>query len=336
MLKFGVIGAGRIGCIHAQTLMQRIEGAQVCAVADVDEARAQTLAQRFGIARHMTSAQDVIDDPEVEAVIIASATPTHVPLVMAAAAAGKAIFCEKPLDHDLVRIDAALEAVEKAGVPLMMGFNRRFDANFARLHHVIQSGEIGKPELLHIISRDPGPPPLDYVRASGGLFFDMTIHDFDMARFLLGDVNEVYAVAGVLVDPAIGVAGDVDTALITLRFSSGALGVIDNSRRAIYGYDQRAEVMGSNGAARSENRYANEVTRYGPQQVSHDLPLHFFLERYTDSYEAELRTFVKALNSGAAMPVTGADGRAAVLLARAAQRSYLERRPVLLREVDRA
>jgi myo-inositol 2-dehydrogenase/D-chiro-inositol 1-dehydrogenase len=270
----------------------------------------------------------------VEAVIIASPTDTHADYIVQAARAGKHIFCEKPIDHDLGRTDAALEAVRQAGVKLQIGFNRRFDANFARLRRAVVSGEIGMLREIHIVSRDPAPPPVSYVRRSGGLFLDMTIHDFDMARFLTGgEVAEVYVAAGVLVDAAIGEAGDVDTAVTVLRFADGVLGTIANSRQAAYGYDQRVELLGSRGSAAAGNRFPNEVVVSDAHSVRRDLPLHFFLERYQDSFAAEVASFVEAVLEDRPPEVTGADGRAAAILALAAAKSWRERRPVPVAEI---
>ncbi len=217
---------------------------------------------------------------------------------------------------------------------LQVGFNRRFDANFARLRQAVVAGEIGQPQILHIISRDPAPPPIEYVRVSGGIFMDMTIHDFDMARFLIGsEVEEVYAVGGVMIDPAIGAAGDLDTAVITLRFANGVIGTIDNSRRAVYGYDQRAEILGSAGAVASGNNYPNSAIISDGASVRRDLPLNFFMERYTASYAAELAAFVDCVREGRPTLVNGVDGRAAVVIGMAARRSYDQGRPVRLDEI---
>jgi myo-inositol 2-dehydrogenase/D-chiro-inositol 1-dehydrogenase len=220
-------------------------------------------------------------------------------------------------------------------VQLQIGFNRRFDSNFARVRKAVLTGEIGTPRLLHIISRDPAPPPLAYIRSSGGIFLDMTIHDFDMARFLMGDeVEEIYTTAGVLVDPEIGRAGDLDTALIVLRFRNGAIGTIDNSRQAAYGYDQRAEILGSNGKIATENRYPNEAMVSTGKSIYTDLPLNFFMDRYTESFALELKAFTDAILEGRPTPVTGIDGRIPVVMALAARKSYDEHRPVLLSEVS--
>jgi myo-inositol 2-dehydrogenase/D-chiro-inositol 1-dehydrogenase len=224
--------------------------------------------------------------------------------------------------------------VKKAGVQLQIGFNRRFDANFARVRQAVVSGEIGIPSLMHIISRDPAPPPLSYVKVSGGIFMDMTIHDFDMARFLVGDeVEEIYTAAGVRVDPEIGKAGDLDTALIVLRFRNGAIGVIDNCRKAPYGYDQRVEILGSKGKIATENCYPNQAVVSDGKSVHTDLPLNFFMERYTESFASELRSFVAAIREKRTTAVTGIDGRIPVAMALAARKSYDEHRPVRLEEV---
>jgi myo-inositol 2-dehydrogenase/D-chiro-inositol 1-dehydrogenase len=224
--------------------------------------------------------------------------------------------------------------VKLAGVKLQIGFNRRFDANFARVRKAIETGEIGKPRLLHITSRDPAPPPISYVKVSGGMFFDMTIHDFDMARFLMGEeVEEVYTAAGVMVDPEIGKAGDVDTAVITLRFKSGVIGTIDNSREAVYGYDQRVEVLGSKGSVSTGNCYPNQAVISTGIEVRRDLPLNFFMERYSESFAAELQSFITAVVEDKTPTVTGLDGRMPVLMGMAAQKSYKEGRPVRLSEV---
>jgi myo-inositol 2-dehydrogenase/D-chiro-inositol 1-dehydrogenase len=224
--------------------------------------------------------------------------------------------------------------VAKAGVKLQIGFNRRFDTNFARVRRAVETGEIGTPRLMHIISRDPGPPPISYVKVSGGMFLDMTIHDFDMARFLIGDeVEEIFVSGGVMVDPEIGAAGDVDTAVIVLRFRNGTLGTIDNCRQAAYGYDQRVEILGSLGKIATENRYPNQATVSTASEVRTDLPLNFFMERYQESFTAELRSFAAAVIHDRPTPVSGEDGRIPVVMGLAARKSYDEQRPVRLAEV---
>ncbi len=334
-VNFGVIGAGRIGKVHAETLAFRLAEAAPLAIADLNRDEAEKVAKRCGIPRVVDSADDILADPQIDAVLICSSTNTHADLIVKAAEAGKHIFCEKPIDHSLARIDWALAAVERAGVKLQIGFNRRFDANFRRVREAVASGEIGKPHLLHIISRDPGPPPISYVKLSGGMFLDMTIHDFDMARFLIGEeVREIYTAGGVMVDPGIGEAGDLDTALIVLRFEGGAIGTIDNSRKAVYGYDQRVEVLGSDGAVATGNCYPNQATISTAVCVRRDLPLNFFMERYIESFTNELRAFVEAVAENKPVPVSGNDGRVPVLMALAARKSYDEHRPVRLEEVE--
>ncbi|MGB7340585.1 MAG: inositol 2-dehydrogenase [Phototrophicaceae bacterium] len=333
-LNIALIGAGRIGKVHAQAIMTAIPDANIVAVADFYAASASSLATEYNIAFHTDNHLEAINYQGVDAVIIASSTDTHAPFIIDAAQAGKHIFCEKPIAADLAKIDQALSAVAAAGVQLQIGFNRRFDPTFARIKQAIQTDEIGTPQLLHIISRDPSPPPIDYIKVSGGMFFDMTIHDFDMARFLFGDVEEIYATGAVLVDEAIGVAGDIDTAIITLKFANGAIGTIDNSRQAVYGYDQRVEAFGSKGSATNTNLYPDAVSISNAQRVARaSLPMNFFLERYMDSYRIELQAFVDAIQNDRVVPVTGQDGRVPVVMAMAAKQSLLENRPVKLSEV---
>jgi len=334
-LKVGIIGAGRIGRIHARSLAFLIPEAQAAAIADVDAGAARAAADSLRIPQAWSDYRQILADKDIRTVAICAPTPMHSALIEEAAAAGKHIFCEKPIDFDLARIDAALAAVKKAGVKLQIGFNRRFDANFARVRRAIAEGEIGEPQLLHIVSRDPGPPPLSYVQSSGGIFMDMTIHDFDMARFLIGaEVEEVYVQAAVTVDPAIGQAGDLDTAVVLLKFANGVIGTIDNCRQAAYGYDQRVEVLGKKGSAASQNNYPNSVVFSGGDAIRRDLPLNFFLERYAESFVTEMRLFVEAVLEDKPTPVTGLDGRKPVVMARAARRSHDEHRPVRLAEVD--
>jgi myo-inositol 2-dehydrogenase/D-chiro-inositol 1-dehydrogenase len=333
-MNVGVIGAGRIGKVHAENLALRIQETNVVAIADVVLSAAQETGTRLNIPMVTADTLEVIQSPEVDAVIICSATDTHTEIIIEAAKAGKHIFCEKPIDLSLKRIDEALAAVEAAGVKLQIGFNRRFDPNFRRIRQAVEQGEIGQPFRLHLVSRDPAPPPISYVKVSGGMFLDMTIHDFDMARYLIGsDVEEVYTAAGVMVDPAIGEAGDVDTAVIMLKFANGVIGTIDNCRKAVYGYDQRAEVFGSGGNAGTSNNYANSAVISTKESIHRDLPLHFFVERYTESYLAEMRAFVDAVLNDKPVPVTGADGRAPVVIGLAARKSYDENRPVRLDEI---
>ena len=334
-LRIGIIGAGRIGRVHAETLAFRLPEAEIASVADVNRAAATALAKRCGIPRVAESAEEIIGDKGIDAVLICSPTGTHAELIAQAAEAGKHIFCEKPIAFSLQAIDAALAAVNRAGVQLQIGFNRRFDSNFARVRKAVTSGEIGAPLLMHITSRDPAPPPIEYIRASGGIFLDMTIHDFDMARFLIGDeVEEVYTTAGARVDAAIGEAGDLDTAVVLLRFRNGVIGTIDNCRKAPYGYDQRVEILGSEGKIATENRYPNEAVVSTGKSVYNDLPLNFFMDRYTESFALELAAFTTCVREGKPTPVCGIDGRIPVAMALAARRSYDEHRPVKLTEVE--
>jgi len=333
-LRFGVIGAGRIGKIHAENLATRIPGAEVAAIADVDLKSAQELAARLHVPVAVEDYHVILSDPSIDAVAICSSTDTHAKIVVEAAQAGKHIFCEKPIDLDLAKIDAALEAVQKAGVKLQIGFNRRFDPNFRKVRKMIAEGKIGTPQIIRITSRDPAPPPLSYIKVSGGLFFDMTIHDFDMARYLSGsEVEEVYTAAGVMVDPGIGEAGDVDTAVILLRFANGAIGTIDNSRKAVYGYDQRVEVFGSEGMVQAQNNMPDNDVYFNAEGVHSAKPLYFFLERYMESFIAEQKAFVQSIQEDTTPPVVGMDGRIPVLMGIAAKKSYLENRPVKLSEI---
>lgn len=334
-LQIGLIGAGRIGKVHAETIAFRVPEAVLSAVADTNLDAARAVAERYRVPKIAGSAEELLADPSLDAILICSPTNTHSDLIVQAAQARKHIFCEKPIDHTLDRIDRALMAVEEAGVKLQIGFNRRFDPNFARVRSAIATGEIGTPHLLHIISRDPAPPPISYVKTSGGMFLDMTIHDFDMAQHLMGEnVEEVYVAAGVRVDPEIGAVGDVDTALIVLRFAGGAIGTIDNCRKAPYGYDQRVEVLGSLGSIATGNCYPNQAIIGTAESVRRDLPLNFFMERYTESFANELRAFVEAVVHDKPTAVTGSDGRAAVVMALAARKSYEEGRPVRLEDLQ--
>jgi myo-inositol 2-dehydrogenase/D-chiro-inositol 1-dehydrogenase len=334
-LKLGLIGAGRIGRLHARHLANRIEHVELLAVSDVVQPAAEACAAECRIPAWGADHRLIMDNPEIQGVVICSSTDTHAQMIEEAAAAGKHIFCEKPIDLDLARIDRVLAAVRKAGVKLQVGFNRRFDGNFRRVHDLVREGKVGRPEILRITSRDPEPPPIAYVKVSGGMFLDMTIHDFDMARYLIGsEVEEVYTLAAVMVDPEIGRAGDVDTAVVSLRFANGVLGTIDNSRRAVFGYDQRVEVFGSGGMAAAENNTPNRVRLSNSEAVREDLPLNFFMERYIDSYLAEMEAFVGSVLEDKPVPVSGQDARFPVVIGKAARLSYEQNRPVRLTEIS--
>jgi myo-inositol 2-dehydrogenase/D-chiro-inositol 1-dehydrogenase len=329
-----LIGAGRIGQVHASTIAYRVASAQLWAVTDPLPGAARTVAEKFGIPTIAAGYQEIIADPGVDAVLVCTPTSTHAEIIQAAARAGKHIFCEKPVALNLADTDAAIEAAERAGVTLQIGFNRRFDANFARVRRAIAGGEIGDPHIIHIVSRDPAPPPIDYIKLSGGIFLDMTIHDWDIARFLIGsEIDEVYAQGAVMVDPAIGQAGDIDTHVTLLRFANGVIGTIDNSRQAVYGYDQRVEVFGSRGAIQTENNYPNNSVLSTADAVRRDLPLNFFMQRYVDAFATEIEAFVDAVVGGKPAPVSGRDGRQALIAGLAAQKSFAERRPVRLAEM---
>lgn len=333
-IKVGIIGAGRIGQVHAESLTRRIEAAQLVAISDIDPAAATRCAERFQIPKATGDYRELLNDPNIDAILICSSTDSHAPLICESAAAGKHIFCEKPIALDLVAIDQALAAVERADVKLQIGFNRRFDSNFHHLHDVVKTGGVGQPHMVRITSRDPAPPPLGYLATSGGIFLDMTIHDFDLARFLIGaEVESVFATGAVLVDPAIGEANDLDTVAVTLRYANGALGVIDNSRQAVYGYDQRAEVFGSAGAIEAHNKTPHNTLHSTALGVQSAKPLYFFLERYMDAYVREVNAFITAIQEDQPAPVTGHDGRMATLLGLAAWQSYRENRPVAVSEI---
>lgn len=321
-LRIGVIGAGRIGKLHSNNLANRVPNAQLVCISDVYEPAAKAQAEKLGIA-YTTDYHDILNDPTIDAVFICSSTDTHSPISIEAAKAGKHIFCEKPIDHDLDKIKAVLEEVKKAGVKYQVGFNRRFDRNFKHVHDVVKNGGIGDVQIVKVTSRDPEAPPISYVKGSGGIFVDMTIHDFDMVRYLSGsEVEEVSTFGACLVDPEIGKAGDVDTCIINLRFANGALGVIDNSRQAVYGYDQRIEVFGSKGMISAENETPNNTTYYTADGVYREKPLWFFLERYNDAFIQEETEFVKACLEDTETPVGSFDGLQPVRIAIAAKKSW--------------
>lgn len=328
MVGIGILGCGRIGQVHAASVM-KLDGAKLVAVSDFVTAAADALAAKTGAI--VQSSDDVIANRDVDAVIIGTPTDTHYDLIHAAAKAGKAIFCEKPVDMSADRIRDCMKVVADNNVPFLTAFNRRFDANFANIQARIAQGEIGDVEMVTILSRDPSPPPVSYIKSSGGIFRDMMIHDLDMARFLLGEEPvQVYAVGSALVDPAIGEAGDVDTAAVTLTTASGKICQISNSRRASYGYDQRVEVHGAKGMLRAENKLENAVEVATEAGFRRAPTLNFFLERYEGAYLAEISHFVQALNGDVAMSPTIQDGLRAQMLADAATQSCETGLPVTL------
>ena len=332
-LGFAVLGCGRIGRMHAEMLHSRVVGTRVAAVYDVVPAAARSVADATG-ALVAGSLDEAIGADGVDAVAICTTTDTHVDAMVAAAAAGLAIFCEKPVSLDLADVDRGLAAVDSAGVPLQIGFNRRFDPSHKAVADAVAHGAIGDVHLCNITSRDPGPPPIDYISTSGGIFCDMTIHDFDMARYVTGsEVVEVFAKGAVRVDPAIGEAGDLDTAVVVMTHENGALTTIDNSRKATYGYDQRVEAFGSGGKAASDNFH--EFNSFVTTDDGFRRPPleHFFLERYARSYLDQWAAFVEMVKSGGPSPVGGADGRAPLVMGLAAWASVREGRPVRIEEI---
>jgi myo-inositol 2-dehydrogenase / D-chiro-inositol 1-dehydrogenase len=334
-VRVGVIGTGRIGKIHADNIAKKLGAqAELVAVADVFlNDGIKEWAKSIGVTNVYEDYKKIIEDPTIDAVIICSSTNTHSIITVEAANAGKHVFCEKPIDYDLEKIAGALEAVKKVGVKFQVGFNRRFDHNFKKVKELVKAGKVGDVHIVKVIARDPQPPSPEYAKVSGGMFLDMTIHDFDMVRYLSGsEVEEVYTNAAVLVDPAIGEAGDVDTALISLKFKNGAIGIIDNSRKAAYGYDQRVEVFGSKGSAEASNDTSTTVVLSTEEGVQSDKPLYFFLERYMESFAEEMKEFFNAIINDTDTVVSGIDGLKPVLLGMAAKKSYLEGRPVKMEE----
>jgi myo-inositol 2-dehydrogenase / D-chiro-inositol 1-dehydrogenase len=334
-LRMGVIGVGRIGRMHAELLARRVPGAAVSMVHDALPGAAGTVGEVLGVPV-ASSVDELLRSPEVDAVAICSSTDTHADLLVAAAQAGKPAFCEKPISLDLAQVDRAAAAIEGAGIPVQIGFNRRFDPAHQSVAQAVGDGTIGDVHLVRISSRDPAPPPLEYVRTSGGLFLDMTIHDFDMARYVTrSEVVEVFARGSLRIDPSFAEAGDVDTAVVTLTHANGCLTVIDNSRQAAYGYDQRVEAFGALGMAASENPLAHTGVVRTAEGTSQSALPHFFLDRYVPSYLRQWEAFVEAVREGHAPPVTIADGRAPLVIGLAAWRSLREGRLVRVEEVDR-
>lgn len=333
-LNVGIIGAGRIGQVHAKSITYHIPQAKIVAISDIYYEGAEKVAESLGIPNAYEDYHEILNNPEIDAVLICSSTDTHADIAVEAAEAGKHIFCEKPVDLTVAKIKKVIAAVEKAGVKLQIGFNRRYDHNFAEIKRLANDGKLGKLQTIKITSRDPEPPSIDYVKVSGGIFLDMTVHDFDMARFIGGEVEEVYANAAVTVDEAIGEAGDVDTALIALKFKNGAIGVIDNCRKACYGYDQRLEVFGTGGQASAANDTPTNVSYINENGNMTDKPLYFFLERYMQSFTDEMTEFINAVQNDELMKTTVNDGLEALRLGLAAKLSVKEHRPVKLSEIE--
>jgi myo-inositol 2-dehydrogenase/D-chiro-inositol 1-dehydrogenase len=333
MRKIGIIGFGRIGRIHFESV-KKVNDTEVIAVADPFADQMTEVFDKFGIDNYGNDYNEIINNPEINTVFICSPTDTHAKIAIAAAKAGKDIFCEKPIDFDIERVNEVLAEVKRAGVAFQVGFNRRFDPNFVKAKKATLDGDIGDVHIIKITSRDPEAPPLSYVKSSGGIFVDMTIHDFDMARFLAGsEPVEIFAVGDALINKEIMQYDDIDTAIITIKFENGAMAVIDNSRQAAYGYDQRIEVFGSMGLVMCETNTATQTTLFTKDGVIKDKPLYFFLERYQESFEEELVQFFNAIETGQEVPVVGKDGLVALLMGIAAKKSLKENRPVSISEI---
>jgi len=334
MIKIGIIGAGRIGKVHCQSISY-IKDAKVQAIADPQIGEEGIAwANKIGINKVYRDYHDILNDEEITAVLICSSTDTHSKIAIEAIKANKHVFCEKPVDHNVEQILKVKDALKNNKIKFQVGFNRRFDHNFVAAKKAIDEGRIGELNILKITSRDPAPPPVNYIALSGGIFLDMTIHDFDMVRFLSGmEVEEVYAIGGVFVDKAIEEAGDIDTAVITMKLSNGALAVIDNCRRSSYGYDQRAEAFGAEGQVAVGNDTSSNTVISDSSGVISKKPLLFFLERYMDAYTKEVESFIESIKNDSEVKVGIDDGLAPVLIALAAKKSLKEGKPVKVAEI---
>lgn len=337
MLKIGIIGAGRIGKVHLESISYHVKNATVTAMADpfMNE-ETEKLIRSYGVSKVTKDYKDILNDKDIDAVLVCSSTDTHAAISIEAINAGKHIFCEKPVDHSIEKIQAVADALkEHPDIKFQVGFNRRFDHNFAAIRKAYDDGKIGEAHILKITSRDPEPPNPAYIKVSGGIFLDMTIHDFDMACFLTdSDVEELYVNSAVLVDPAIGEQGDVDTAIITMKMANGALAVIDNSRKAAYGYDQRAELFGSKGMVATSNDTVSSAVISNADGVTGEKPLFFFLERYMGSFSEEMRQFTEAVINDTEVPVGIHAGLQSVKIGLAARKSVEEHRPVKISEIQ--
>ncbi|MGL6119047.1 MAG: inositol 2-dehydrogenase [Fusobacteriaceae bacterium] len=335
MLNIGIIGAGRIGKVHAESIQKFVKNGSVKMIADpFMTPEIETWAKGLGIEKCSKDYKDILNDKDIQAVLICSSTNTHAPISVEAAKAGKHIFCEKPIGTSLEEITEMLKIVKEAGIKFQVGLNRRFDNNFKAIKKAVVAGQIGEPHVIKVTSRDPQAPPPEYVKVSGGMFFDMTIHDFDMVRYLSGsEVVEVYAMGDVLINKDFKALGDIDTAIITMKLANGAMAVIDNSREAAYGYDQRAEVFGSKGAISISNNTESKAVLSNKDGVVSEKPLYFFLERYMQSFTSEMVEFIDAVKNNTPTPVTGDDGLKCILIGMAAKKSLAEGRPVKLSEI---
>lgn len=337
MLNIGIIGAGRIGKVHLESISYHVKNATVTAMADpfMNE-ETEKLTRSYGVSKVTKDYKDILNDKDIDAVLVCSSTDTHAAISIEAINAGKHVFCEKPVDHSIEKIQAVADALkEHPDIKFQVGFNRRFDHNFAAIRKAYDDGKIGEAHILKITSRDPEPPNPAYIKVSGGIFLDMTIHDFDMACFLTdSDVEELYVNSAVLVDPAIGEQGDVDTAIITMKMANGALAVIDNSRKAAYGYDQRAELFGSKGMVATSNDTVSSAVISNADGVTGEKPLFFFLERYMGSFSEEMRQFTEAVINDTEVPVGIHAGLQSVKIGLAARKSVEEHRPVKISEIQ--
>lgn len=337
MLKIGIIGAGRIGKVHLESISYHVKNATVTAMADpfMNE-ETEKLIRSYGVSKVTKDYKDILNDKDIDAVLVCSSTDTHAAISIEAINAGKHVFCEKPVDHSIEKIQAVADTLkEHPDIKFQVGFNRRFDHNFAAIRKAYDDGKIGEAHILKITSRDPEPPNPAYIKVSGGIFLDMTIHDFDMACFLTdSDVEELYVNSAVLVDPAIGEQGDVDTAIITMKMANGALAVIDNSRKAAYGYDQRAELFGSKGMVATSNDTVSSAVISNADGVTGEKPLFFFLERYMGSFSEEMRQFTEAVINDTEVPVGIHAGLQSVKIGLAARKSVEEHRPVKISEIQ--
>ena len=335
MVTVGIIGAGRIGKVHTASICNIVKNATIKTIADpfMNEETANW-AKSMGVSNTTKDYKEILADPEIDAVLICSSTNTHSPISVEAIKAGKHVFCEKPIDHDVEKIKEVIDALKDSKVKYQVGFNRRFDHNFEAVRNAVVAGKIGDPHIIKVTSRDPEPPSAEYAAVSGGMFLDMTIHDFDMVRYLAGcDAEEIYVQSAVLVDPAIGEAGDVDTAVITIKMENGAIAVIDNSRKAAYGYDQRAEVFGSKGMVATANDTESSAVLSTADGVTGEKPLYFFLERYMQSFAKEVNCFIEAIENNTDTPLGVLDGLKPVLMGIAAKKSVEEHRPVRISEI---
>ena len=337
MLNIGIIGAGRIGKVHLESISYHVKNATVTAMADpfMNE-ETEKLIRSYGVSKVTKDYKDILNDKDIDAVLVCSSTDTHAAISIEAINAGKHVFCEKPVDHSIEKIQAVADALkEHPDIKFQVGFNRRFEHNFAAIRKAYDDGKIGEAHILKITSRDPEPPNPAYIKVSGGIFLDMTIHDFDMACFLTdSDVEELYVNSAVLVDPAIGEQGDVDTAIITMKMANGALAVIDNSRKAAYGYDQRAELFGSKGMVATSNDTVSSAVISNADGVTGEKPLFFFLERYMGSFSEEMRQFTEAVINDTEVPVGIHAGLQSVKIGLAARKSVEEHRPVKISEIQ--